>query len=493
MAERYYTQDKTAEQNALADLLKQGSEGGANSGIPYGTDVSSYLDANPATRGLVQEGVYQRAYGTARPNFGTAPSLPGSGVPEVPYGSGATGASPAGAPPAAPGGGAATDLQNILKQIQDTYGPTTPRTPEEIRAAALASIQGQIDSIKGSYVPKFNAEQIAGENRVGQTRGLETVSGVRYSPRGEAQMSGTVAANKSAIDALYADQAKEIAAANREALGFAQNDIQLEAEAQRSRADGLIASLLSAYGLEQQDVANAGAAADRAAALTGYYNGQETLGLKQYLSGLDQNAFNNNIATSENERNNRYIDAQIGEMQKKNYSIVQADDGSILAINPNDPADRVTIGTYSRLPTGGGTSSGGGGTSSGGTRSSGSTSSGGGTTSGGITVDDLSDYEMGVYNAVINSKDPGAALLSLSTAERNAYIKAQTALANEQAKTAASSTGGGTAPAPAPAPTPDLSLPRLSTTLPGLTLDSSGRATSGFGSPVDTSRLFGQW
>ena len=54
---------KALEDQALADALKSGSEGGANNSMPAGTDIPGKLEAEPGFKSLLQEQVYSRAYG----------------------------------------------------------------------------------------------------------------------------------------------------------------------------------------------------------------------------------------------------------------------------------------------------------------------------------------------------------------------------------------------------------------------------------------------
>lgn len=75
------TRNLALEQSALADSLKSFSEGGANVGVPNGTDVPGALDADPGFRKLLQEQIYSRAYGTGRPEF--APEAQPGVVPQA--------------------------------------------------------------------------------------------------------------------------------------------------------------------------------------------------------------------------------------------------------------------------------------------------------------------------------------------------------------------------------------------------------------------------
>lgn len=349
MARSSVVQDIQAERNALRDTLKSGTEGGANQRYAQGTNIPGVLAADPATRKLMQESIYTRAYGTGRPTFTTA---------EQRYG----GSSPTPAPtrvqpvtrygqtppptPTQPTTGTvppqSSTYSSMMDQINSRYGQTPAFDEAKTRAQSMADLQTQIDAIKQKYVGTIQAEQQRGEGRLGQQRGLSTVSGTRFSPRGAAEQTNVEGQNKSAIDAINADMNAEIAAATAAANGMLQQEIRYRGEQASSQADSYLKNMMSAYGLYQGDRQAEQDQAARYAQLTGSYGGAPTLALRQYLTDTQNQSFQNDLA-------NRELQAKIDQAQQKNYSLSQLDDGTVVAFDPQT-GQMSTLGKYAKQP-----------------------------------------------------------------------------------------------------------------------------------------------
>lgn len=350
MARRSVVQNIQSERNALRDSLKSGAEGGANNRYAAGTNIPDVLNKDPATRQLLQEQIYMRAYGTGRPTFTTA---------EQRYG----GSSPTPAPTRqtteqrygvmAPGqqNPAATTqpvqqpniYDQLMTQINSRYGNTEQFDEEGARKQSMDQLQRQIDAIKQKYVSVVNEEQRQGEGRLGQQRGLSTISGTRFSPRGAADQTNVETQNQKAIDAINADMNAEIAAATAAANGMLQQEIRYRGEAASKQADSYLGNMLSAYGLYQGDRQAEQDQAARYAQLTGMYGSNPTLALRQYLTDTQNQNFQNDLS-------NRELQAKIAQAQQKNYSLSQLDDGTVVAFDPQT-GQMNTLGKYAKPQT----------------------------------------------------------------------------------------------------------------------------------------------
>ena len=95
--------------------------------------------------------------------------------------------------------------------------PSTPAKPtlqtvdeNSIREETRKRMQAQIDAINASFVGLFQQEQMAGEDRSGQTRAINSRSGLMGSDFGAAQQEKTTQFNKSQMQALEAEKSARI-------------------------------------------------------------------------------------------------------------------------------------------------------------------------------------------------------------------------------------------------------------------------------------------
>ncbi len=335
-------QDKVAEQNALRDLLKSGTEGGSNNGAITG-DVNAYWDANPGSRQMAQEQIYMRAYGTGAPTF----QQPAATTPAAPTTPVAT-ATPTATTPAATTTTTTEDpYAAFLDEIKSRYASVTSGylTPEQIRAQSQSQLQNQIDAINARYATLIDEEQDRGVDRLGRTRAMGVNSGTAFSPIAVGEQNRTEDVNSAAIRAIQADMGAEIAAAQAAASGFETQQINYQQEAARQAADSYISAVTSAYGLRQSAEDSASTNAARAAGLTGYFNGQPTMEMREYLNDQTQQAFENGIITQEQSRADKELTLAIEEAQKKDYQITQFDDGTV-AYFDSETGDLKTLGKY---------------------------------------------------------------------------------------------------------------------------------------------------
>lgn len=341
MARTSVVQNIEAERNALRDALRSGAEGGANNRYAAGTDVPARLNQDPALRQLLQEQVYTRAYGTGKPTFVSEPSraVPtASRYSATPVRTPSAVQAPAQQQTAAPNG-----FQSIMDQINARYGASAGVDEEAIRQRSMSDLQKTIDSIKQRYVATINEAQRQGEGRLGQQRGLSTVSGTRFSPRGAAEQSNVESQNQAAINAINADMNAEINAATAAAEGLATGEIRYQGESAQKKADAYLSNMLSAYKLYQDQQSSEADQAARYAQLTGTLGGAPTLALRQYLSDTQNQSFQQDLS-------NRELQAKIAQAQQKNYSLSQLDDGTVAAFDPAT-GQMTVLGRYAKPQT----------------------------------------------------------------------------------------------------------------------------------------------
>lgn len=348
MARQAVVRNIQAERNALRDSLKSGAEGGANQRYAQGTNIPDVLNKNPATRQLLQEQINMRAYGTGRPTFTTTEQRYGGSSPtpaptrqttEIRRGVMAPGQqNPVQTPQASAQQPSWYD--NYMSQLNSRYGQSSTFDEEAYRKQSMDDLQRQIDAIKQKYVGVINAEQQAGSGRLGQQRGLSTISGTRFSPRGAAEQTNVENMNQKAIDAINADMNAEINAATAAANGMMQAEIRYRGQQASSSADSYLSNMLNAYKTYQGDRQMEQEQAARYAQLTGMYGGAPTLALRQYLTDTQNQSFQNDLA-------NRELQAKIDQANQKNYSLSQLDDGTVVAFDPQT-AQMSTLGKYAR-------------------------------------------------------------------------------------------------------------------------------------------------
>ncbi len=135
-------QDKTLEDAALADSLKSFSEGGANVGVPAGTDIPSKLSSDEGFKKLLQEQIYTRAYGTGKPTFAAPEASPA--------------VSPTPEPTAPPAG--QSDVADLMGRfgltptysLDSTSGTDPAATPETVPPSLTDGYDKQIEALANS-------------------------------------------------------------------------------------------------------------------------------------------------------------------------------------------------------------------------------------------------------------------------------------------------------------------------------------------------------
>ncbi len=228
----------------------------------------------------------------------------------------------------------------LMSQINSRYGQTEAFDEDSARKQSMDDLQLQIDAIKAKYVGAIQAEQQQGQGRLGQQRGLSTISGTRFSPRGAAEQANVEGANQRAIDAINADMNAEIASATAAATGMLQQELRYRGEQSSRQADAYLQNMLSAYGLYQGDRQAEQDQAARYAQLTGMYGNNPTLALRQYISDSQNQRFSQDLQ-------NRELQMKIQQAQQKNYSLSQLDDGTVVAFDPQT-GQMTTLGRYAR-------------------------------------------------------------------------------------------------------------------------------------------------
>ena len=238
--------------------------------------------------------------------------------------------------------------QNIAAQTAADARYTAPAFDEAaIRRQYEQDLQRQVDAIKGNYVAPIQREQVAGEGRIGQQRGLSSVSGTRYSARGAAEQAAVERVNQGALDAINAQMRYEIAQATAASRGLQVQDIS------QQRQDAMTAARDAASNYFQQaglDANAANSAADRAMAQAiamGQIDGTNTMEMNRYLADRAQNE-------AENARADAQLKLDQEAAKKKGYQLINADDGSIVAVNPSDPTDTYVVGRYAAPKSSGG-------------------------------------------------------------------------------------------------------------------------------------------
>lgn len=291
-----------------------------------------------------------RAYGTGRPTF-TTPGEQSGGYSTTPPRSRMTAPTrygvmtPGSQQPAQQAPVQQPNIYDSLSsKIESRYGDTSQFNEEAARKQSMSDLQNRIDAIKQKYVGVINAEQQQGQGRLGQQRGLSTVSGTRFSPRGAAEQTNVETQNQKAIDAINADMNAEIQAATAEAAGLLSSEIRYRGEQSSRQADSYLQNMLSAYGLYQGDRQAEQDQAARYAQLTGMYGNSPTLDLRRYLSDSQNQSFQQNLS-------NRELQAKIQQAQQKNYSLSQLDDGTVVAFDPQT-GQMTTLGRYAKNTTG---------------------------------------------------------------------------------------------------------------------------------------------
>lgn len=336
MARTSVVQDIQRERSALSDTLRSGAQGGANNRYAQGTDIPGVLAADPATRQLMQESVYTRAYGTGKPMFSTAPTTPS---PRPPSSNATFGNTPN---TAGPRPGIAPGLETPADSgYRYAGGQSSAFDETKLREQSMTDLQRSIDAIKAKYTGTLQEAGRQGEGRLGQQRGLSTISGTRFSPRGGAEQTGVENANAQVITAINADMNAEIAQAEAAARGDLMTEIRYRGTEAATAAQNQMQNTLAERQLQATIENSRANQAISRAGLTGMFGGESTMAMRQYLEDIQNTKFNQGLSSQE-------MQLKIDEAKRKNYQIVEGNDGTVLAINPNDPTDVKTIGNYAK-------------------------------------------------------------------------------------------------------------------------------------------------
>ena len=206
----------------------------------------------------------------------------------------------------------------------------------------------------------------------------------------------------------------EISQARAASMGLQQKDLSEQRQAAMTAARDAASNYFQQAGLDANAAEFAANQALQRGLATGQIDGTNTVEMNQYLADQAQDAATNTRA-----------DAQLRLDQeaaaKKGYQIVNADDGSIIAINPSDPSDNYVVGRYTTP------------------KSSGPSTSDPYASPAGSPP---SDAALALVDFVDSSYDPEGALTSLSASERAAYFSAKAYAAPSSAPTASSATSG---------------------------------------------------
>lgn len=318
---------------------------------------SPQVQADPYTQDFIQTGRLGAAGATTtaiRPYGTSAPIISGvtpgtSGVITDPITGQTTSAPPA--------YGASAPAQNssLAAIYAANRAPTSYTGSYESETARRQQVlQGSIDAINARYATMVDDARQTGEGQQNRVRALSNAGGGLYGNPRVAQENGVEKQTQREISALEAQRGAELAALQLGISGEATQAAAQQAQESRLAAAQYVDTLVKTYGLSQDDAKQVVAQRLAEAQATGQYNGQDTLDMRRFLQDQSSTQFDQGLATRNADLQNRELQLRIDEAQKKNYSIVQGDDGSIIAINPQNPSDRVNIGRYSRPVSSGG-------------------------------------------------------------------------------------------------------------------------------------------
>lgn len=241
--------------------------------------------------------------------------------------------------------------------FNETSAPAPQKSYEQIQQEELASIQDQLNAINAAYDQKVADARVRGEGRLGATRSLNTAAGLAFSPRGASATEETGQFNDKEIAAINADRAQEIAAARAAAMGIAFKRSESMADRETQAANDRVRNLLSAYQAMNEASSTGTNDALAIAKLTGLYNGQETLPLRELLAGLESQQYRDELAgraqTLDERKYQSDLQLKIQDAQIAGKQIVQGDNGHILAVDKY--TNQVTdLGNYAKPVASGG-------------------------------------------------------------------------------------------------------------------------------------------
>lgn len=316
------------EQRALSDILNSQEQGGsvaATGVLGAGADVPAVLNSDAALRQQVEENIYRQTgqknkalqnsqdYRNQQQYFAPIQETPASSPPI-----GGTQA-----PTLNPSG-----QQTISAPLQDqTRSAESTITAEQIRQNELDKLQADIDSIRQSFNSRFQSAQKEGEERIGQTRGLNAASGTTFGAFGSQALGQTRNANQAQIDAINRELAAAIANARAASEGRATTAVQAFEQQARDAAQQELDNRYREQSLSvQQAQANASLELQRQLAL-GQIDGQSTLDARQFLYGQSQD-------TIANQQRQQQIDQALTIAEAQGKQLIQRADGSYDMYDP---------------------------------------------------------------------------------------------------------------------------------------------------------------
>lgn len=217
----------------------------------------------------------------------------------------------------ATGGGA--EFRGAVDRI---FGGVQQKSEEDILAEERERVQDQLNAINRISDIQVSRALEQGEGRLGRTQSLASAGGISVSPRGQAQLEQTRAANEEIISAIQAARARDISGilSGAETAGRERVESGLDRAIQRANLQ------LEAAGLGLRERESLRADERARAGLTGLLGGEETLGLRQFLAGEESRSFQERITEEE-------LELAISQADAAGNQIVQADNGDILLID----------------------------------------------------------------------------------------------------------------------------------------------------------------
>jgi len=220
----------TSEQQALEDILKSQSEGGAamaEGSLGAGADVPSVLDSSPATTQLVEESIATRTgnVGDAVASSQAFTGQTGTTTPEsttearpvlnqiVSTGTDASMYSQAN--PYAPGSASANAWEARNAQTTEStaldYEVPEPRSLEEIRQEQLEQAQSVIDATEQLYQTEIARLEQQGREQLARTSSISVGAGLAGSPFQQTAEAKTQEATEDVLAARRAERQAQIA------------------------------------------------------------------------------------------------------------------------------------------------------------------------------------------------------------------------------------------------------------------------------------------
>lgn len=241
--------------------------------------------------------------------------------------------------------------------------PVVNRTPEltdeEIRQQELAAVQAQIDSVRQVFAARRAEEQVAGKDRLGQTRGLNAASGATFSTFGTGSEERANAATRGILNEISSEEAQTIANILAAARGEATRKIEKRADQSRLDEQARLDQEFRDRQLRLETERNARIDELSRAQLTGTLNGEATLGLRSLLSDQQQQSFNNDLATrqfglseADLALRQRQVDFAEEEARATGGQLIERRDGSVLLYDPYEGTTRTIIGALPRTSSG---------------------------------------------------------------------------------------------------------------------------------------------